>query len=68
VGGNLKQLNWQGKLQIECRPGSTNEKSVEHMRFITSRAEEGIMLEDSELMAKRCFESSCRFFMENPRV
>jgi hypothetical protein len=39
------------------------EKSVEYTSFIMIWEEEGIMLEDSEFMAMRCFDSSCRFSM-----
>jgi hypothetical protein len=67
-GGDLKQLDWQGKFQTKCGPGSTTEICVEHMRFITSWEKEGIILEDSEFMATICFESSWRFFIANPRV
>jgi hypothetical protein len=67
IGGEvLNKLDWQGKLKTKFGPGSTTGKSVEHPRFIMSRTGEGIMLEDSEFMVTRCFESSCRFSMENP--
>jgi hypothetical protein len=64
----LNKLDWQGKLQIEFRPGSTTGENVEHPRFIMNWTREEIMLEDSEFMATRCSKSSCRFSMENPRV
>jgi hypothetical protein len=62
------KLDWQGKLQTEFNPGSTTGKNAEHSRFVTSWIGEGIMLEESEFMATRCFQSSCRFSMANPRM
>jgi hypothetical protein len=67
-GGEFEQIGLAREMQTECGPGSTTGKSGEHPRFIMSKIEEGIMLEDSEFMAMRCFDSSCRFSMVNPHV
>jgi hypothetical protein len=66
--GILINLNWQGKLQTECGPGFTTEMGVEHLEFIMSREEGGIVWENSEFMATRCFESNCIFSMAHPRM
>jgi hypothetical protein len=64
----LINLDWQGELQTECGPGFTTEMGVNHMKFITSREEGGIVMEIGEFMATGCFESNCRFSMAHPHV
>jgi hypothetical protein len=42
--------------------------SVEDLKFITSREEGGIVMENGEFMATGCFGSNSRFSMTNPHM
>jgi hypothetical protein len=64
----LINLNWQGKLKIEYGPGFTTEMGSEHLKFIMSWEEGGIVLENSEFMVTGCFELNCRVYMAHPHV
>jgi hypothetical protein len=65
---NSINLGLREKLQTVRGPGFTNKMGAEHLKFITDRAEGGIMPKNSEFMVTGCFKSNCRFSMAHPRV
>jgi hypothetical protein len=65
---NSINLGLREELQTVRGPSFTNKMGAEHVKFITERAEGGIVSKNIEFMVTGCFESICRFSMAHPRV
>jgi hypothetical protein len=68
-GKVLNKLDWQGELRIEFRPGSMTGENVEHLRFITNRPGEEIMLKGQRIYGDEMFQVELQVVHgKSPRV